>query len=392
MVVSITIKKDVEPTGRPVGIFLGDDRGATMRIGIVGLPNSGKTTVFNVLTGGRAPTAAYTGGTFQVNTAVVDVPDPRVDRLSEMYRPKKITYARVEYADIAGFTAGSDDRRGVGLSGELMNAIANNDALLHVVRAFEDNKVPHPLERVDPRRDVEILDTELTLSDLSKIENRLERLAVSLKKGKALPTFEEDQKEYDILVRLKPHVEQGLPIRDFDLTPDEEKRLRGYQFLSAKPLLIIFNLGDEAEAYEFDYQHKRSGVTSVKGRLEMDIAQLDSQDDRAVFMEEYGLTELSIARIIRESYNLLGRMVFFTTGEDEVRAWEVSSGSNAVECAGAIHSDLARGFIRAEIINYEDLVAAGSTAAAKSVGKMRLEGKDYIVQDGDIIVVRFNVG
>jgi GTP-binding protein YchF len=363
-----------------------------MRIGIIGLPNSGKTTVFNILTGGRAPTAAYTGGTFQVNTAVVDVPDPRVDKLSEIYRPKKTTYARVEYADIAGLSAGSGDRRGVGLSGELMNAIANNDALLHVVRAFEDIHVPHPLESVNPQRDVEILDTELTLSDLSKIENRLERLEVSLRKGKALPTFEDDQKEHDLLVRLKPHVEQGLPVRDFDLTPDEEKRLRGYQFLSAKPVLIIFNLGDDAEAYEFDYWHKRSGVTSVQGRLEMDIAQLESEEDRAVFMAEYGLTELSIARIIRESYDLLGRMVFFTTGEDEVRAWEVSRSSNAVECAGAIHSDLGRGFIRAEVINYEELLIAGSITAAKSAGKVRLEGKDYVVHDGDIIVVRFNLG
>jgi GTP-binding protein YchF len=364
-----------------------------MRIGIIGLPNSGKTTIFNVLTGGHAPTAAYTGGTFQVNTAVVAVPDERVDALSAMYHPKKTTHARVEYADIAGLgsSAGEGERRGVGLSGELMNAISNNDALLHVVRAFEDDNVPHPLGGVDPIRDINNLDAELSLSDLSKIENRLERLGVSLKKGKAIPSFEEDQKEFELLSRLKPHVEQGLPIRDFELTPDEEKRLRGFQFLSAKPVLIILNLGDEAEPPRIEYPHQKSAITSVRGRLEMDIAQLDNEDDRALFMEEYHLTELSTERIIRQSYELLGRMVFFTVGEDEVRAWEVNRHASALECAGAIHSDLARGFIRAEVVSYDDLMAAGSHAAARAAGKVRLEGKEHVIFDGDIIVVRFNV-
>ncbi len=363
-----------------------------MRIGIIGLPNCGKTTIFNVLTGGSAPTTAYTGGTFQVNTAMVNVPDDRVDALSEMYNPKKTTYARVEYADIAGLSGETEpDKRGVGLSGELMNAIANNDALLHVVRAFEDNNVPHPSESVDPIRDIANLDAELTLSDLSKIENRLERLEVSLKKGKALPTFADDQQEFDVLSRLKPHIEQGLPVRDFDLTADEEKRLRGFQFLSAKPMLVMFNLGDDAKIPKFDYPHQKSAITSVQGRLEMDIAQLDDEDDRLMFMEEYNLTELSTGRIIRESYDLLGRMVFFTVGEDEVRAWEINRRATALECAGAIHSDLARGFIRAEVVPYDDLMAAGSNAAAKSAGKVRLEGKEHPINDGDIIVVRFNV-
>ncbi len=362
-----------------------------MRIGIIGLPNSGKTTIFNVLTGGSAPTAAYAGGTFQVHTAMVDVPDARVEALSEMYNPKKTTYARVEYADIAGLSGAEEQTQGVTLSGELSNAIGNNDALLHVVRVFEDDSVPHPLETVDPARDIARLDTELGLSDLSKIENRLERLEGSLKKGKAIPTFEDDKKEFDILSRLKPHVEQGKPIRDFDLTAEETKRLRGFQFLSQKPVLLLFNLGDDSDAPQIDYPYKRSDVTAVRGRLEMDIAQLEDEDDRAIFMEEYSVTELSSERIIRQSYELLGRMNFFTVGEDEVRAWEVNKGASAIECAGAIHSDLARGFIRAEVVSYEDLMTAGSNAAAKSAGKVRLEGKDYVVSDGDIIVVRFNV-
>jgi GTP-binding protein YchF len=363
-----------------------------MRIGIVGLPNSGKTTVFNVLSGGSAPTAAYTGGTFQVNTAVVSVPDERVAALSAMYRPKKTTYARVAYADIAGLGGGEEDRqRGVALSGELINAIANNDALMHVVRAFDDDSVPHPLDRLDPAADIASLDAELTLSDLSKIENRLERLELSLKRGKAFPTFEDDQHEFEILSRLKPHVEQGKPIRDFELTEDEEKRLRGFQFLSIKPVLIILNLGDDTQPPVIDYTHHQSAVTVVRGRLEMDISQLEDEDDQAIFMEEYDLAELSVGRIIRESYQLMGRMVFFTVGDDEVKAWEVDQGASALECAGTIHSDLARGFIRAEVVSYEDLMSAGSTAAAKAVGKVRLEGKDHPVRDGDIIVVRFNV-
>jgi GTP-binding protein YchF len=363
-----------------------------MRIGIVGLPNSGKTTIFNVLSGGSAPTAAYTGGTFQVNTAVVSVPDGRVDTLSELYQPQKTTYARVEYADIAGLGSRTEDRRqGVALSGELMNAIANNDALLHVVRAFQDDNVPHPLGRFDPAADIASLDAELTLSDLSKIENRLERLEVSLKRGKAFPTYEDEQHEFELLSRLKPHVEQGSPLRDFDLTSDEEKRLRGFQFLSAKPVLIILNLGDEARVPVIDYPHHNSTVTSLRGRLEMDIAQLEDEDDRAVFMEEFNLTDLSMGRIIRESYDLLGRIVFFTVGDDEVKAWEVDQGATALECAGTIHSDLARGFIRAEVVSFEDLMVAGSQAAARAAGKVKLEGKDHPIQDGDVIVIRFNV-
>ncbi len=362
-----------------------------MRIGIIGLPNSGKTTIFNVLSGGSAPTAAYAGGTFQVNTAIVSVPDLRVDTLSDMYSPKKTTHARVEYADIAGLSGAEQGGRSVSLSGELMNAITNNDALLHVVRVFQDETAPHPLETIDPRRDIARLDAELSLSDLSKIENRLERLEASLKRGKGFPTYEADKEEFDILGRLQPHVEQGWPIRDFEFAADEAKRIRGFQFLSAKPVLIVFNLGDDDAAPIFEYPHMQSAVTSIRGRLEMDIAQLSDVDEQAMFMEEYGLTELSVERIIRQSYELLGRMNFFTVGEDEVRAWEVDQEASALECAGAIHSDLARGFIRAEVVSYRDLMAARSYAGARSAGKVKLEGKEHIIHDGDVVLIRFNV-
>ena len=362
-----------------------------MRIGIIGLPNSGKTTIFNVLTGGRAPTAAYAGGSFQVNVATVDVPDERVDALSKMYKPQKTTYARVEYTDIAGLSGAEKKSRGVSLSGELINAIGGNDALLHVVRVFQDEPVPHPLETINPLRDIFSLDTELTLSDLSKIENRLERLDASLKRGKGFPTYKDDQIEFELLNRLRPDVEQGHPIRDLELTPDEEKRLRGFQFLSGKPVLVVLNLGDEGEIPALNYPHKKSGLTAIRGRLEMDIVQLEDEADRTLFMAEYNLTELSTGRIIRQSYELLGRMNFFTVGDDEVRAWEVNRGATALESADTIHSDLARGFIRAEVVSFDDLIAAGSHAAAKAAGKVRLEGKEHTIHDGDIIIVRFNV-
>jgi GTP-binding protein YchF len=363
-----------------------------MRIGIIGLPNSGKTTIFNVLTGGQAATAAYAGGSFQVNTAIVPVPDRRVDALSEMYQPEKTTYARIEYADIAGLSGGTDDTaRNVSLSGELVNAIGNNDALLHVVRVFEDETVPHPLETVDPIRDIAALDSELLLSDLSKIENRLERLETSLKRGKGFPTYEAEKAEFELLSRLEPEVAQGVPLRDLEFTPKEEKQLRGFQFLTAKPVLVALNLGDEGEAPQLDYPHQKSDMMAIRGRLEMDIAQLDDADEQAMFMAEYNLTELSAARFIRQTYDLLGRMNFFTVGEDEVRAWETKRGGTALECAGAIHSDLARGFIRAEVVTFDDLTAAGSYAAARSKGQVRLEGKEAIIHDGDVVLVRFNV-
>jgi ribosome-binding ATPase len=353
-----------------------------VRIGIIGLANSGKTTVFNALTGSNAPTAAYTGGTFQVNTATVPVPDERVARLGDMYQPKRVTYTRVEFADIAGLSREKD----VSLSGELLNAIGANDALLHVVRCFEGD----PLASLDPARDIAALDAELLLTDLARIETRLERLSVSLKRGKVLPTFESEQKEFDLLNRLRAELEKETPVRDLDLAPDEEKLLRGFQFLSLKPVLLVLNVGDEEEPTAVEYPHLKSAVTSIRGRLEMEIGQLDAED-AALFLAEYGLTQLSLVRVVKQISLIMDRIVFFTVGDEEVRAWEVRQGASALECAATVHSDLARGFIRAEVVPYQELVAAKSMAAARSAGKVGLEGKDYAVKDGDVLTVRFNV-
>ncbi len=361
-----------------------------MKIGLVGLPNSGKTTVFNALTRGNAATAAYSSGALEVHTLVVDVPDERVDALVKLYRPKKIVRAKVEYSDIGGLRG--DATQGIAISGEQLGQIAVNDALIHVVRAFEDAKVPHPLETIDPQRDIDALDAEFLLSDLSKIENRLPKLAGNLSRGKSFPTYEAEKKEFDLLTRLKEALENNIPLRDVELTAEEEKTLRGFQFLSQKPMMVLLNMGDEgySEADKINYPHQNAVVSQIRGRLEMDIINLDDED-AGMFMEEYGISQLSLNRIIHESYQLLSRMVFFTAGETEVHAWEAPLNAAALTCAGVIHSDLERGFIRAEVVSFEDLIAAGSEAAAKSAGTWRLEGKEYVVKDGDVLLIRFNV-
>ena len=362
-----------------------------MQIGIVGLPNSTKTTIFNALTHSQVETTPYTTGQVETHTAVVPVPDPRVDRLSALFRPHKTTYARIQYSDIAGLRVGIGQDGG--LSGPLLNTVAQNDALLHVVRTFEDERVPHPNGSVDPARDLTALDFEFLFSDLLIVERRMERLAHDLSRKGAYAGRQADQQELDLLARVRDALEQETPVRDLDLTPEEEKRLRGYQFLSAKPVQVVLSVGDDGDDAPdtyLTYPHRRSAVTCLHGALEMEIAALDSQEAE-LFLAEYGIQEPGLKRMIRLSYQLLGLQSFFTVGEDEVRAWTIPQGASAVEAAGAIHSDLARGFIRAETVGYADLVAAGSMAEARKQGRVRLEGRDYVVQDGDVLAIRFNV-
>lgn len=361
-----------------------------MQIGIIGLPNSGKTTIFNALTRGNVATSAVSSGKFESHVGTVAVPDPRVDRLSAMFLPRKTVYAQIRFNDLGGLQKGISSSGG--LSGALLTQISQNDALVHVVRAFEDDSVPHSEGEVNPNRDIEILDTELILSDLSIIERRLERLDSSIKKAKG-DERETYLAEQNLLTRLSTELEQEIPVRDMELSPDEHKMIRGFQLMTAKPVVLVLNAGDNGNdrAAQFSrHDHKRTAVVHLMGRLEAEIAQL-SQEDAEVFLGEFGIEEPGLNLAIRLAYDLLGLMSFFTVGEDEVRAWTVDRGATAVEAAGAIHSDLARGFIRAEVISYDDMIVAGTLAVARQKGMLRLEGKEYAVQDGDILNIRFAV-
>ncbi|GIK27055.1 MAG: redox-regulated ATPase YchF [Anaerolineae bacterium] len=358
-----------------------------MRLGIIGLPNSGKTTIFNALTGQDLETAAVSSGQFEVHTAVVNVPDARIDKLTAMYNPKKTIYATITFADIAGMDKGISEG---GLKGQFRNELQQVDGLVHVIRAFESASVPHPYETVDPQRDLNIIDGEFIISDLISVENRLQKLNDELRiKGKKAEG--EVGPQIELMNRLKAALEEETPLRDLDLTADEVKSLRGYGFLSLKPVILVFNAGDgqQVDPALLDYPHKNAYATVLQGKLEAEIAQLDAEGAE-MFMAEFGITERSAAKVIRLSYELMRIQSFFTVGEDEVRAWSVAVGATAPEAAGTIHSDLQRGFIRAEVMAYADLIAAGSEAAIKAAGKFRLEGKEYVVKDGDILNIRFS--
>ena len=356
-----------------------------MRLGIIGLPQSGKTTVFNALTRGNTPTT-MSGGRIDVHTAVVDVPDPRVDVLSEMFHPRKTIYAKVTYADIAGLE-GSASRSGI--SGQLLNQLAQMDGFVQVVRVFENPNVPHPSGSINPQRDIAAMHAELLINDLIAVERKLERLADERKKGGGRDKATIDR-EIALFEKLHAALNEERPLRELDLTPEEEKTLSGFGLLTLKPMLILLNLGEGQSPLGIEAPGKRSAVAALQGELEMEIAQLPP-DEAEVFMQEYGIQQLGLERVIRLSYDLLGLQSFCTVGEDEVRAWTVRRGAPAVEAAGVIHTDLQKGFIRAEVVAYNDLVDLGGMVEARSKGKLRLEGKDYILQDGDIMHVRFNV-
>ena len=353
-----------------------------MRLGIIGLPQTGKTTIFNALTRQNQPTAM--SGKFEVHTAVVDVPDPRIDELANLYNPKKVIYAKVTYADIAGL-----EGKGQGdISGKLRNEMGNMEAFLHVVRCFEDDNVMHIAESVDPARDITNMNDELLLNDLIVVERKLDKIKEEYSKGGR--DKGELAREEELFGRMQEHLAQDLPLRKMDLTDDEIKSLTGFQFLTLKPMLIVLNVGEGQEAPDVSAASGDLPVVPLQGQLEMEIAQL-SPDEAGEFMDEYGIEEPSLNLMIRESYALLGLQSFFTVGEDEVRAWVIETDTPAQQAAGVIHTDLERGFIRAEVISYEDLMEYGSMAAARTAGKLSIEGKTYLVQDGDIMHVRFNV-
>ncbi len=349
-----------------------------MKLGIIGLPQSGKTTIFNALTRGNAPTTA-SAGRIEVHQAVVDVPDPRVDKLSGMFNPKKTVYTKVTYADIAGLETGSAKS---GISGQLLNHLNQMEGLILVVRAFENDSVMHPSGSINPLRDVDTMLTELLLNDLIAVERKLERLIDERKKGgtdKAL-----NARQTELFEKLHKTLSDNQPLRSVEFTNDEQKELSSFGLLTRKPILSVFNLGEGQQSPEAKLDHSS---VALMGKLEMEIAQL-SAEDASVFMEEYGIKELSLNRMINLSYELLKIQTFFTVGEDEVRAWTTHRGATAQESAGEIHTDLSRGFVRAEVVAYEDLISLGSMNEAKAKGKLRLEGKEYPVKDGDIMHVR----
>jgi GTP-binding protein YchF len=355
-----------------------------LRAGLIGLPGSGKTTLFELLT--KVHEAPRTHGKTEANVGISRVPDHRLDQLTSLFQPKKRVPATVEFADMA---AGRSDAK------SLVDVVAyrNADALLHVVRAFRDPAVPHPNTTIDPARDVRTVEDELILADLVSVERRLDRLEKDLKKTPS-PEFKTEQA---LLLRARQTLDAGRPLRTLGLSPDDARRLRGFQFLSAKPLLLVVNL-DESEVGFADRAAAHAGLerflresgaaaVGVCGRIELEIAQLDAAD-AAAFMADLGLAQSGLDRVIRAAYDLLGYMSFFTVGEDECRAWSIPKGTRAQEAAGAIHSDIQRGFIRAEVVPWDTLIARGSLAACRDHGELRLEGKDYVVMDGDTINFR----
>jgi len=349
-----------------------------MKLGIIGLPQSGKTTIFNALTRGNTPTTA-SAGRFEVHTAVVEVPDPRVTKLSEMFKPKKTIYAKVTYADIAGLETGSAKS---GISGQLLNQLTQMDGFILVVRGFIDDSVHHPMGSVDPKRDADVMLSELLLNDLISVERKLERLTEERKKG---GTDKADNERQTVLFqRLNAALSENTTLRKVEVSAEEDKILSSFGLLTRKPVLIVFNMGEGQAAPEREFE---TPSVALQGKLEMEIAQL-SKEDAEVFMQEFGIQELSLSRMINLSYDLLQVQSFFTVGEDEVRAWETKRGATAQESAGEIHTDLQRGFVRAEVVAYEDLISLGSMNEAKAKGKFRLEGKEYLVKDGDIVHIR----
>ena len=353
-----------------------------LRAGLIGLPSSGKTTLFQLLTSARE--APRTHGKAEANVGISRVPDARLDALTALFQPKKRVPATVEFADMAA---------GRGEAKTLVDVVAyrNADALLHVVRAFRDESIAHPAGSIDPLRDVRTVEEETILADLAVAEKRLERLEKDLKKSQSA----ELKREQDVLKVCKAALEDGKALRTLGLSGEDAHRLRGFQFLSAKPLLVVLNVdeadirtsADASPALGAWLKEAHAGFVAVCAKIELEISQLDPAD-AAAFLADLGLAESGLDRVIRAAYDLLGYMSFFTVGEDECRAWSIPRGTPAQEAAGAIHSDIQRGFIRAEVVPCDRLLARGSLAACRDHGELRLEGKEYPVADGDCITFR----
>lgn len=355
-----------------------------MKAGIVGFPKVGKTTLFNILTRGHADTSGFASGKKQANLGVAQVPDDRLDKLHDIFQPKKKTLATMDFVDLVGVDRGEIKHT------EYLAHLRTVDCLIHVARAFESAEMGVSASDLHPHQDIQDFNLELILADMDVIHARVEKLTQTIKKLKN----KENEEELVILQKLQAQVDAEKPIREMEFSEQEKRKLRSFSFLSEKPLLHIVNVSEERldkrDEYMTEAMQKDQEITFVCGTLEEQIGQL-APEDRAEFMQQYGFSESGRDRVIRTAFKLLNLMLFFTAGPEEVRSWPLARGTNAQLAAGTIHSDMQRGFIRAEVVGYDDFMKTGSFAEAKKHGVFRLEGKEYVVQDGDIITFRFNV-